>query len=557
MHYKIISILLFFLFHVSNYAQNLIPPMDIPLYLSGNFGELRSNHFHSGIDFKTESRTGIPVKSVKDGYLERLVISPWGYGRVLYITHPDGTQTVYGHLDRFSKTIENLARDNQYIKESFAIDLTLSPDEFRVKAGDIIGFSGNSGSSGGPHLHFEIRDLSAKTFIDPLPYFKNSIEDDIAPQVMGLMIFPQKGKGMINGGNTDVEIKIKNDKSGEQLLSPQIKVWGDVGIGIKAYDKMTGTYNTYLPRKIALEIDGKEIFAQDMGHFSLSETRYLNSLISFEEWIDNKSFFMKSFVESGNKLKIYKTKSNGIINVKEERLYKCRYTLEDDYENKAVFEFEIIGEKQKITENKPRGILFTYDKENKFSKEYISLTIPKGNLYTDIDFIYEEISGYTAFSPLYKLGERYPLHTYCPLKIKIKNNIFPDKTKYGIINVIGTKKSWIGGKYENGYLNTEIRELGNYSVSIDTIAPVIKPENPTGWSKSGKISFKVTDNLSGITEYKGTLDGNFVLFEYEPKAARVFCNFDPQRMKKGKQQLIFTVKDNCGNKSEYKKEISF
>ena len=391
-----------------------------------------------------------------------------------------------------------------------------------------------------------------------MPYYKNEIKDNVAPEIQDLMIFPQSGTGVVNGETQNQEIKSIKDKSGKRILTPaEINVWGDIGIGVKAYDKMTGTTNIYLPKKISLEVDGVEVFAQSMDRFLFSESRYLNSLISFDDWVNNKAFFMKSFIEPGNQLNIYTSTGSGIISVNEERVYQCRYTLTDLYGNQTIFPFELSGKKQIVPQQFIRGKLFSYNKKNFFLCSNVTLEIPVGNLYTDIDFEYNEIPGYTSFSPLFQLGERTPLHSHCPLIMRIVNDQYPDKSKYGIINVIGTKKSWIGGTYKDGYLSGEIRELGNYSVDIDTVAPKITPFTPEKWTSLGKITFKVTDNLSGIVEYKGTLDGQFVLFEYDAKTARMFCVFDPQRMKRGKQHLVFKVKDKCGNESEYSSDVTF
>ena len=536
----------------------IIPPMDIPLFLSGNFGELRANHFHGGLDFKTQEVTGIPVRAVKAGYVSRINISPWGYGRALYITHTDGTKTVYGHLDHFVKSIDTFARDSQYIEEKFQVELYPQPSQFPVKQGDIIAYSGNTGGSAGPHLHFEIRDAATDDLYDPLPYYKNLIRDDVPPEITGLMIFPQTGMGIVNGETQNREILLTKDKSGNMIIPPEINAWGNIGIGIKAYDKMSGTRNIYLPKEISLEVDGIEIFAQSMEEFSFSESRYLNSLISFDDWVNRKIFYMKSFIEPGNRLNIYQRKEgSGIISINEERIYKCKYTLTDTYGNITTLPFEIIGTKQEIPEQRIKGLLFAYNKPNNFTNFNVALDIPVGNLYTDVDFQYKEIPNYTSFSPLFQLGKQIPLHSYCPLKIKIRKDTYPDKSKYGVFSIIGTKKSWQGGIYKNGYMYCEIHELGNYSVGIDTVAPQIKPIAPHLWTKKGRISFKVTDNFSGVKEYKGTLDGKFVLFEYDPKNASMFCEFDALRMKRGKQRLIFSVKDKCGNENVYSENIIF
>jgi len=264
---------------------------------------------------------------------------------------------------------------------------------------------------------------------------------------------------------------------------------------------------------------------------------------------------MKSFVEPGNLLPAYQTVNRGIININQEKIYQITYTLNDLHGNTAVFQFEIIGEKQMIPIYQPRGTYFPYNQNNHLKKDGVELGIPFGNLYTDLDFLYFFSNDYTPFSHLYKLHQRTPLHASCPLSITITNDTFHDKNKYGIVAVENERMSWIGGKYNDGIITAGIRELGNYTVTIDTVPPTITENNSHMWSKNQKISFRVNDNLSGIKQWSATLGGEFVLFELDAKNNALFCKFDPTRMKKGKQPLMIWVEDACGNKSIYEKEI--
>jgi hypothetical protein len=205
------------------YAQEIVAPLDIPLFLSGNFGELRNDHFHSGLDFKTQGGTGFPVKSVKGGFISRISVSPYGFGRAVYIDHPDGTTSVYGHLERFNQKIESAVADSQYVKESFAVNLFFSALEFPVKQGEVVAYSGNSGSSGGPHLHFELRNTKSEKTFDPLPYLKNKLKDSRPPEIRSLIFVPQPGKGSVNGGVNKQVIDIVKDKNGK-YRRPEIAI---------------------------------------------------------------------------------------------------------------------------------------------------------------------------------------------------------------------------------------------------------------------------------------------------------------------------------------------
>ena len=538
-------------------SQKAIPPIDIPMYMSGNFGELRSNHFHSGIDLKIQGKIGEPIKAVKDGYISRINISPWGYGRALYIDHPDGTTTVYAHLDHFSKKIETLAVDSQYVKQTFRIDLSLEADILPVKQGEVIGYGGNSGSSGGPHLHFELRDSQTEEPHDPLVLYKDKIKDTRKPEFQSFMVYPQLGTGIVDGSHHKQMLSFKKDKNGKNILSPTVvKVWGVVGFAVKAYDYMDNTSNLYGVKEVILKIDSQTIFHSDITHFSFSDTRYINSFIDWEEWEYKRSFYMKSFIEPGNKLNIYRTKNSGLYDFCEERDYQVEYTLRDLYGNTNVFSFTVKGVLQKIPAIDSYNE-FEYDKDNMIERDGVSLHIPAGNLYKNTSIEYGIVNKFSLFSPLYKLGERLPLHSYCPLSIKITNDTLTDKKKYGILSVNQKKISWIGGEYKDGFIATNIRELGSFYIDIDTIPPKVTPQGETTWGKTKNISFKITDNLSGIESWHATLDGEFILFELDGKKNHLFCKYNPQRMKPGKRKLKLIVADACSNTTTYEGFINW
>ena len=549
--------LLFFPFvHIC--AQKMVAPLDIPLYLSGNFGELRSNHFHSGLDFKTQGVTGFPVKTVKDGFISRIIVSPYGFGRAVYINHPDGTTSIYGHLDRFASRIESVVIDSQYIKESFSVNLSFSSSELPVKQGEVIAYSGNAGDSGGPHLHFEMRNTKTEKPFDPLPAFKNQIKDNLPPEIRNLLFIPQSGKGIVNGSADKQIVNVIKDKSGNYVLSKPVNAWGMIGIGIKAFDRMDATSNIYGVKEIRLRVNNALIYQSAINEFSFNESRYINSFIDWEEWKTQKSFFMKSFIDPGNKLGIYQSNQSGLISIQESKAYNCEYILKDAYGNTTTFTFTITGEKQLIPKEKKEGILFSYNRDNEYKGKGVTLSIPEGNLYTDIYINPTAVrSSYSVFAPLYSFGNRSPLHNYCPLTLTITNDSYQDKRKYGVVSIVKNKAVWLGGEYESQKLKVRIRELGEYTVAIDTIPPVVTPKNPAKWTINKRISFKITDNLSGIDFFQGKLNGKFVLFEYDAKTNSLFCDYDAKRMKKGKQTLNLTVRDGANNETRVNYEVVF
>jgi len=266
---------------------------------------------------------------------------------------------------------------------------------------------------------------------------------------------------------------------------------------------------------------------------------------------------MKSFIEPGNNLGIYNSNYSGLVYIRESKEYNCEYILKDAYGNTSTLNFIITGEENIIPEQENAGILFPYNKDNEYTGKGFTLSIPEGSLYTDIKINPDTIGNYTVFAPLYSFGNRFPLHISCPLTLDITNDSYPDKSEYGIVSVVNNRISWLGGEYDSNKIKTRIRELGQFTVTVDTTPPVVVPLNRAKWTESKCISFKITDDISGINFYKGTLDGQYVLFEYETKTATIFCKYDEKRMKKGKQNLIMVVRDGAGNETKVSYEVIF
>ena len=533
-------------------AQQLRKPMDIPVLLSGNFGELRSNHFHSGIDFKTQGVEGKPIHSVQDGYVSRISVSPWGYGNGLYITHPDGTTTVYGHLQKFSQKITAYLKEKQYEQESFNVNLSLTPDELPVKEGELVALSGNTGSSGGPHLHFEVRDTETEEPMDPIEYYKDLIKDTQAPKIQGIMVYSMPGKGVVNGSRRKLELKPVTAKNGKQTLTGKIEAWGEIGLAVKGYDYMDNTSNIYGIKDITLTADSQVIFHSNLDRFAFDESRYLNSFTDFEEWKEHRSFYIKSFVDPGNRLRFIESLNRGILTIDEPRTYHLTYQLADAFGNTTRLSIQIEGKEQPIPEVDTENTeLFHWWSDNRFGAKGIRLTIPKGNLYDDLYFRYSVKEDSTALGATHILHNKpVAFHKSAKLSLRLQTDTLENKQQYGIVRLQNGRLSWTGGVYRNGWVDADIKEMGSYTLGQDLVPPTITPLNPATWVSKQAIALRLSDNLSGVQTYRGEIDGQYVLFEMNSKSVITY-HFDKERLARGKHTLKLVVTDACGNQSTY------
>lgn len=546
----------FFTTYFLSFSQQYRNPLTISPALSAGFGELRSNHFHSGIDFKTQQVTGKPVVAIADGYVSRISVSPYGYGLALYIDHPaTGHTSVYGHLDSFSDEIAEWVVQQQYLQERYNVTLYPEPGRFPVKAGQQIALSGNTGSSGGPHLHFEIRDTKTEEPMDALNFLA-PIPDTRTPEVRGIAIYPMDVAAAVNGVNRPLRISLRGGLSGQPLAPDKtIEAWGKIGIGIKAYDRMDGQNNIYGIKTVRLFVDDKPVFNCKIDRFSFDDTRMLNSFVDFEEWKKHRAFVMKSFVDPGNQLPFYKTENDGIVEITEERPYRFRYELEDHYGNQTVYKFTVNGKQQSVADNIKRGKAMKWKRPNFYADHGFQLLIPSGNLYADICFTHSVSQGGHLFSSIHQANSTpVPLHRQAEMWIGMHVDTLRNKANYGVVKIgdNGTE-SWVGGRYVNGGVAVPIRELGDrYAVSADTIAPAITPLKPEKWVSEKRIRIRLSDNKSGIANFRGEINGDFVLFTYDGKSPVYTYRFDDSRLETGKEQhFTFTVTDGAGNHNEY------
>lgn len=521
------------------------PPLHRVMYLSGNFGELRNNHFHSGLDMKAQP--GTPVYSVEEGFVSRVSVSPFGYGLAVYIDHPEiGVTTVYGHLDRFAPFLDKIVKKRQYEQECFSVNLLFKKDEIKVKKGQIVAYSGNTGSSGGPHLHFEIRETKSEYLLDPMPFFKAYLKDTRPPQIRSVAAYPVAGE--VNNGYIRKDFSVIGQNNGTMTLFAPLTAWGKIILGVKAYDYMNETTNIYGVYSVRLYVDDKLIYSSAIDRYSFDKSRAINSFIDYEDWAKRKSFIMRSYVASGNCLPVYgDVVDQGVITIDQERNYKVRYELRDRHGNLTTCVFPIKGVKRHILMDTGRNTC-SYNRDNFINMNGVSLFIPKGALYEDVQLKCSQNS-----DNCYIIEPEYtPLHIYCDLKVKISADTLKNKKQYYLARMVGNKEIPYTGEYKNGYLETKVRELGTFIVKGDLTSPVITPISPAQWGRIGKIRIRVGDKQTGVEFFRGEIDGKFVLFEMDGKTSMLSFKLDPDYVTRNKtHRLKLTVTDRCGNQAVY------
>lgn len=522
--------------------KQFVSPFDFPLFLSGNFGELRANHFHGGVDFKTQGVVGKPVRCIADGYISRVTVTSGGYGQAVYITHHNGYTSVYGHLQKFKPEVEKLVEAYQYEHEVFVVDMKFSPEQFPLEQGEIFALAGNEGYSFGPHLHMEIRRTDTGEYIDPLQFYMDKVKDTTAPRATHAMLYPQPGEGVVNGSSQKKVIAFANQQN-------PAEVWGKIAVGIKAYDYMDGVSNNYGVRSVKLFVDSVEVFRSTMDRFLPDENRMINAWTDYEEYATKSSWFMRSQILPGNTWRMLKAnEEGGVVTINEERPYVFRYELEDLYGNRRSYRFIIKGKQQPI-EPLRKGIHYLkWNQGNVVQQPGMELEIQKGMLYDDVDLNCKVIADSLNISFDYQLHDKpLPLHRRCPLRIAVRSYPITDMSKYYVVRKHKGKKVTAGGHFKEGYMHTAISELGTYSVALDTVAPRIVPLNKPQW-KTGNIQFKINDAETGIKDYKVYIDGEFVLFKFSSKNSKLSC-VHPQHIKRGvPHQMEVIITDYCGNK---------
>jgi murein DD-endopeptidase MepM/ murein hydrolase activator NlpD len=526
------------------------PPLNIvPPALAGSFGELRANHFHSGIDIRTNQREGYPVYAIADGYVSRIRIQNSGFGYALYINHPNGYTSVYGHLQRYNAKLSAMAKSIQYERKSFEIEEFPAADFVPVYKGEIIAYSGNSGSSGGPHLHFEIRDTKTEATINP-QLFGIEVPDQVKPVISGLYAYRLNNQPF-SEFTPKVNIPLSGS-AGTYRVPNVVSLGGEIGFGIVTTDRHTGLSGINGVYSIKLELDGRPVYTSSLERFLFENSRAINSHIDYPTYLNTKRSIQKSFVDPGNPLQIYSNLENkGRLQFNDGQLHDLKYTVTDVKGNTSTIEFKVQSAlDQLVAAPRPlKGRLFIYNQINELKTDCVLVRLPMGTLYNDLDFVYSAGTQTAArgYSNVHHVHNRItPLHNGFELWIKPTVDLGPLQTKALIVSTGGASQ---GGTFVDGFVKANPRNFGSFYISVDTLPPTISPLNITDGKSMrglGKMNFKIRDNLSGIKSFNGYIDGQWVLMEFDSKTATLSHSFDGT-LSIGKHKLELIVVDMKDN----------
>lgn len=536
-------------------------PMDIPLYLAGNFGELRTNHFHAGIDIKTQGVEGKNIYASAKGHVSRIKIQHGGYGKIIYIDHPNGYTTTYAHLKEFSTRIDSFIKVEQYKNESFTINWYPDSGLIPISKGEIIALSGNTGGSGGPHLHFEIRETISEHAMNVL-MFGMPIKDNIAPIIKGVRIYPLEDASLVNNQTAPIYLGAYKSGTNYKISSTPI-VTNKIGFGVETLDRINGSGNRCGVFEIKLTVDGNIVYEHKMDRVPFEESRYLNSHTDYHYRKTKKKWIHKSYIEPNNQLSIYRTaEQNGIINFNDTLLHKVEYTISDVSGNVSKLNFNVKANKllKQQTKAIPRNFTksMEYHTDNEYSAKGVLIKIPEGALYDDIDFNYK-----TSPHPKKRWSDIHHIHSdltplHKPAEVYIKCDFPSSIPQEKLVAVRKTSSGHLAGvqigEYAVGYYSFKTKYFGSFYIFHDIVAPTIKPLNiysGKNIANQSKFDFTITDNLSGIKSYNCYIDGKWVLMEYDYKRKRLTHNKHGV-ISKGKHELKLVVTDAVGNEKVYK-----
>lgn len=543
-----------FLIYSQDFPQDYFQsPLLIPLDLSGSFGELRSNHFHSGLDFKTKGVEGLPVYAAGDGYVSRIKISVFGYGKAIYITHPNGYTSVYGHLQKANGAIETYIKSKQYKEQSYEVEMYLFSTELPVKKGDIIAFSGNTGGSGAPHLHFEFRNTKSEEILNPMHFgFKKIINDDRKPVIQGVVVYPLDST-TVNKSQKPININFSKQSDGS-YLGTKVQANGRIGFGINAYDFCTNAYNKNGLYKVKAYLNGVLQYQFGFDSFAFDESRYINNFIDYERFHIMGQRIQKLFQLSDYPLSIVAgNKKDGTIKVNPNSNYNYRIELYDFHENKVevLIPIEFASSNPNILNTIQKTPYFVKAKnEAIFEKSNVSVQIPENAFYNNF-YLNFDVNG----DILTLHDDSVPVHKNITITFNDVQGLTEEQlSKTFIATLDGYKLSYNKTYRKGNSFTMKTKSLGKYKLAQDTTPPRIYNVNFVEGStiKDLKtISVSVNDLHSDIDTFNAYLNGKWILMEYDYKTKKLIHNLDDNICVQGRNDLKIVVTDNLQNSTTF------
>ncbi len=569
---KIISILIFTVLAFTCDAQTITKdyfrwPLDAAPAVAGSFGELRPNHYHIGVDIKTGGHTGLPVHAAADGYVSRISISGSGYGNCIYVTHPNGYTTIYGHLSRFNPAIQKYCNESQYAAESWIIETYPAPGALPVKKGEIICYSGNSGGVR-PHLHFEIRETVSQKAINPF-LFGFGYKDNEAPQINAIKIYPigpnsyvkinYPGKSVVcSSGKGIIVHVVKNKESHSYSLTgiSSIEANGTIGFGISDWDYQIYGADLMTPYSMELEINKKQVFCRCMDNLYFEHRRYVNAHLDFSEKEHSNHWFERCYLLPNDHATIYPhPEENGKLEITPGNEYDAHFLIKDIAGNATTLNFSFNGGPSRTDlAHDPMldgDTVIPYNKYAKLVKKGIETDFEPNTFYDDVLLhckVLPKVAG--GYSPVYVIENNdVPVEKFFTIKISPQGIPARLLNKACIVSNADGYRDFIDGYVDNGMVAGKSNELGRFYVAIDTTPPKIVKANPKeGNNYQGKsgMFFKTYDNLAGIRNFSGKIDGKWVLFQYDENSASLYYLFD-EHCPPGKHTLALSVTDMMDN----------
>ena len=543
--------LLSILFRLNSQEYNLNSPIDLPLNLSGTFGEFRSSHFHYGLDITTNKKSGYEVYSIESGSIIRIRVSTSGYGKAIYVDHLNGLTSVYAHLKEFSPKIQEYIKGQQYLRKSYNIQKFFNVGDLVIDKGELIGYSGNTGGSSGPHLHFEIRDTKSQNPLNPLS-FEYKYEDNRRPIIRSLYVFDET-----DSFKKDNPKQYPIEKINDSIYKSKKVIYNnDIGIGVEVYDRQSGNnYNRNGIYEIRMYLDSILNFSYKMDNINISESIFRKVFYDYSLLKTRGVRVQKIYYPPNSKLSFLNHNTEtGIFDSNDSIKKEVQIEVIDWNNNKSYLKFQIEGSPSNIKENPISGIEIVPDQEYKIKRNNVEVDFRRNSFFNKVALNIE------FNNDTLKVGKDiHPLRKSYNIKInkKIEDSIVRRQSYIGLINKNGKISYLNTSKNKNSFsVNSSI--LGSYILSRDSIRPEVKPLNFSlnkDVSKQKTIRLRIYDNISGIKSYEVLINNKWALFEYEPKSNLIFHTIKDGIIKNGENSINIKVIDGVGNETKMNSKV--